>query len=223
VKSSQLHNGGTMTTKSTESAKLLIEPAEERTAARILRGVQRLLHNLDFASLSEMPLANGRRADVIALSPSNAIWIVEIKSSIADFRTDQKWPDYRDYCDALYFAVTPDFPNEILPTDTGLILADGFGGEVIRPAPEHPLSAPRRKALVTSFALLAARRLHALCDPDRIAWTTMRRVLVPADVTPRHRKDILRRSAGRWLRSQSSEATSEPASPGCAEASAGAY
>lgn len=154
-----------MTAKASESAKMLMASAEERTAEQILRGVQRLLRNHDFASLAEMPLANGRRADVIALGPSNAIWIVEIKSSIADFRSDHKWPDYRDYCDALFFAVTPEFPNEILPADTGLILADAFGGEIIREAPEHPLSAPRRKSLVTSFAQLAARRLHALYDP----------------------------------------------------------
>ncbi|MEQ1670560.1 MAG: MmcB family DNA repair protein, partial [Hyphomicrobium sp.] len=106
-------------------------------AAAILRGVQRLLRAHAFASLSEMPLANNRRADVIAINPQGAIWIVEIKSSIADFRCDQKWPEYRDYCDALLFAVAPDFPAEILPEDTGLIFADAYGGEIMRAAPHH--------------------------------------------------------------------------------------
>lgn len=158
-----------MTANTSPNAKMLMTPAEERTAEQILRGVQRLLRSHNFVSLAEMPLANSRRADVLALGPSNTmanpIWIVEIKSSIADFRADQKWPEYRDYCDALFFAVTPDFPNEILPADTGLILADAFGGEIIRPAPEHLLTTARRKALITSFAVLAARRLHALTDP----------------------------------------------------------
>ena len=134
-------------------------------AASILRGVQRMLAAHSFASLAELPLANDRRADVIAVGRNNKIWIVEIKSSIADFRSDQKWPEYRDYCDALLFAVAPDFPVEILPPDTGLILADAYGGEIIRAAPEHKLSALRRNALVTLFAVTAARRLHRYTDP----------------------------------------------------------
>lgn len=154
-----------MTANANDTSKMLIEQAEARTAQRILRGVQRLLRAHAFASLAEVPLANGRRADVLALGPSNALWIVEIKSSIADFRADHKWHDYRDYCDALFFAVEPEFPNEILPADTGLILADAYGGEIIRDAPGHPLTTPRRKALVSSFAMLAARRLHAITDP----------------------------------------------------------
>ena len=123
------------------------------------------MRDLNFTSISEMPLANGRRADVIALSTHGALWIVEIKSSIADFRCDQKWPEYRDYCDALFFAVSPDFPAEILPEATGLIFADAYGGEIMRAAPEHPLSAARRKAVTMSFAMTAARRLQTLADP----------------------------------------------------------
>jgi hypothetical protein len=137
-------------------------------AAAILRGVQRLLRAHDFVSLSEVPLANNRRADVLALGPQSAIWIVEIKSSIADFRSDQKWHEYRDYCDALLFAVAPDFPVHILPEDTGLILADAYGGEIMRPPPSHTLSAARRKALIYSFAQMSARRLHALTDPGPV-------------------------------------------------------
>lgn len=141
------------------------DPQLSKAAALILRGVQRLLRSHAFASLAEMPLANGRRADVFAVNPQGAIWIVEIKSSIADFRSDQKWPEYRDYCDALLFAVAPDFPAGILPEQTGLIFADAYGGEIMRDPPQHPLSAARRKAVMLSFGLTAARRLYAAGDP----------------------------------------------------------
>ena len=155
-----------MTNDASAISKVLTEcPPPQSGAPSILRGVQRLLRDLNFASISELPLANGRRADVIALNAQGAIWIVEIKSSIADFRCDQKWHESRDYCDALFFAVAPDFPSEILPNDTGLIFADAYGGELMRPAPQHALSAARRKAVTMSFAMTAARRLHALADP----------------------------------------------------------
>src|SRR3954447_23074174 len=93
-------------------------------ARSILRGTQRLLRSLDFESLSEVSLGNGRRADVMAVRRDGQIWILEIKSSIADFRADQKWPEYHDHCDALLFAVAPDYPTEILPAKLGLVLAD---------------------------------------------------------------------------------------------------
>ncbi|MFA5954966.1 MAG: MmcB family DNA repair protein [Hyphomicrobium sp.] len=134
-------------------------------AKAILRGTQRLLRSLDFESLSEITLGNGRRADVLAIRRNGEIWIVEIKSSIADFRADQKWPEYREYCDALLFAVAPDFPAEILPADSGLILADAYAGELVRPPPQHPLAAARRKALTLSIARIASMRLHAQIDP----------------------------------------------------------
>ena len=137
-------------------------------SAIILRGVQRLLRDHNFVSLAEVPLANSRRADVLALGPKSSIWIVEIKSSIADFRSDQKWHEYREYCDALLFAVAPDFPVSILPEDCGLILADAYGGEMIRRPPLHALSTPRRKSLILSFAQMSARRLQALTDPRQI-------------------------------------------------------
>ncbi len=144
-----------------------------RGAAAILRGVQRVLLAHEFVSLSEVPLANGRRADVLAISPKSVIWIVEIKSSIADFRTDQKWHEYRDYCDGLFFAVAPDFPAGILPADCGLILADAYGGEIVRPPPEHTLATPRRKSLILSFAQMSARRLQALTDPGAFGGGTV--------------------------------------------------
>lgn len=134
-------------------------------ARAILRGTQRLLRTLDFESLSEITLGNGRRADVLAIGRGGEIWIVEIKSSIADFRADQKWPEYREYCDALLFAVAPDFPTEILPADTGLILADAYAGDLVRSPPAHALTAARRKALTISIARTASMRLLAQSDP----------------------------------------------------------
>ena len=139
---------------------------DDARARAILRGTQRLLRSLNFESLSEVSLGNGRRADVLALGQNGTTWIVEIKSSIADFRADQKWHEYRDYCDALLFAVAPDFPTEILPDDTGLILADAYGGELVREAPSHPMSAARRKVLTLSFARTAAMRLLSQDDPN---------------------------------------------------------
>lgn len=118
------------------------------------------------APVSEVSLANGRRADIAAVADSGEIWIVEIKSSIEDFRTDQKWPEYRDYCDRLFFAVAPAFPNEILPADAGLIIADRYGGEIMRQAPEHKLAGARRKAVTLRLAQTAAFRLQAAIDPE---------------------------------------------------------
>jgi hypothetical protein len=138
---------------------------DDSRARSVLRGTQRLLRSLNFESLSEVSLANGRRADVLAVGRDGETWIIEIKSSIADFRTDQKWHEYREYCDALLFAVAPDFPSEILPTDAGLILADAYAGELVRAAPRHPLTPARRKALMLSFARTAATRLLARIDP----------------------------------------------------------
>jgi hypothetical protein len=165
------HNGGTMTDRSTSSTKPLnlIPKADQardyERAKTILRGTQRLLRALDFESLSEVTLSSGRRADVVALRRNGEIWIVEIKSSVADFRADLKWPDYREFCDALLFAVAPDFPSGILPADAGLILADSYGGELVRPPPVQPLAAARRKALTLSIARTASMRLLTEIDP----------------------------------------------------------
>jgi hypothetical protein len=139
---------------------------QSAVARDIQRGVGRLLRALGMAPLYEMPLANGRRADVVGLDASGNIWIVEIKSCLVDFRSDAKWPEYRDYCDRLLFAVAPDFPVEVLPEDAGLVLADRYGGELVRAAPEHKLPGARRRALLLSFARLAAMRLAAAIDRD---------------------------------------------------------
>lgn len=165
-KTSHSHNGVTMTKPSEpapEPTEKFVEPPLSPDAQDILRGVQRVLKAHRLESLAEVVLANGRRADVMAIGSSGELWIVEIKSSIADFRSDAKWPEYVDYCDRLFFAVSPAFPNEILPQAAGLILADRFGGEIVREAPETRLSAPRRKAVTLAFARVAAARLmHAL-------------------------------------------------------------
>jgi hypothetical protein len=138
---------------------------QSANALDICRGVHRLLIGHGFSCVSELSLANGRRADVAALSARGDVVIVEIKSSIEDFRTDQKWPEYLDFCDKLYFAVKPGFPVEILPHEAGLILADRFGGEIVREAPQTKLAGSRRKAMTLRFARAAALRLSVALDP----------------------------------------------------------
>jgi len=132
----------------------------------ICRGVVRLLRAHGMAAVSEVTLASGRRADVAATAESGEIWIVEIKSSLEDFRSDRKWPEYRDYCDRLFFAVGPGFPREVLPPDTGLIIADRYGGDIVRAAPEHKLAGARRKAVTLRLVQTAAHRLQAIIDPE---------------------------------------------------------
>jgi hypothetical protein len=116
--------------------------------------------------VSELPLASGRRADLVALGGGGELWIVEIKSSVADFRADQKWMDYRLHCDRLFFATTLEVPCEIFPQDTGLIVADAFGAAIKCEAPEHRLHASTRKSMMLAFARAAALRLAALVDPQ---------------------------------------------------------
>ena len=127
----------------------------------VRRGVQRLFAELRLSVLPELTLASGRRADLIALGPKAEIWIVEIKTSIEDFRVDRKWPEYRDFCDRLFFATHRQVPPDIFPADCGLILSDGYGAELRRDAPEHRLAPARRKALTLQFARSAADRLLA--------------------------------------------------------------
>lgn len=135
-------------------------------AADLARGVTRLLADLGIAALTELALANGRRVDVIGLARDGAIHVVEIKSSRTDFLTDRKWQDYLAFADHFYFAVAPHFPRDLLPETEGLILADRFGGEIVRSARHRPLPAARRKALTLRFARAAAGRLMLpLLDP----------------------------------------------------------
>jgi hypothetical protein len=142
-----------------------VDRRQSATALAVARGTARLLAALGFACVSELPLASGRRADLVALGGAGDIWIVEIKSSVADFRADQKWMDYRLHCDRLFFATTVEVPCEIFPPDTGLIVADAFGASIVCEAPEHRLSAGTRKSMMLRFGHNAASRLQALADP----------------------------------------------------------
>ena len=128
-----------------------------------------MLLTLGLSCIAELPLLSGRRADLVALGGDGEIWIVEIKSSIADFRADQKWRDYRRHCDRLFFATTLAVPCEIFPPDAGLIVADAFGAAIVCEAPEHRLQAATRKSVTLAFARAAALRLAALADPDGVS------------------------------------------------------
>jgi len=148
------------------AASLPVDGRQSPTALKVARGTTRLLHSLGLCVVSELPLASGRRADLVALADNGDIWIVEIKSSVADFRADQKWIDYRLHCDRLFFATTTDVPCDIFPKDTGLIVADAFGAEIICEAPEHRLHASTRRSMMLAFARAAALRLATLADPE---------------------------------------------------------
>ena len=128
------------------------------TTLGVTRGAARLLADMGYAPLLEVCLPNGRRADVMALGRKGDIVIVEVKSGVEDYRVDRKWPEYAPFCDAFFFAVAPEFPQGILPDEPGLIVADAFGGAVIRDAPVAALAPARRKALTLAFARLAALR-----------------------------------------------------------------
>ncbi len=144
---------------------LPVDGRQSPTALAIARGTARFLHALGYSVVSELPLPSGRRADLVALGSDGEIVIVEIKSSVADFRADQKWMDYRLHCDRLFFATILDVPSGIFPADVGLIVADAFGASIVYEAPEHRLIAGRRKTVMLRFAHAAALRLQALADP----------------------------------------------------------
>ena len=139
----------------------LADARQSENALLVRRGVQRLFYELGASLIPELTLASGRRADLVVLMADASIAIVEIKSSIEDFRVDSKWPDYRLHCDRLYFATHPDVPAGIFPEDCGFILSDGYGAEILREAPEHRLAAPARKALTLRIARIGAARLTA--------------------------------------------------------------
>lgn len=128
------------------------------TTLSVTRGAARLMVDLGYAPLLEVGLPNGRRADVMAIGPRGDFVICEVKSGIEDYRVDRKWGEYGPFCDAFYFAVAPEFPSDILPEGPGLIVADGFGGAVVRDAPAAHLAPARRKALTIAFARLGAMR-----------------------------------------------------------------
>lgn len=134
---------------------------QSERAMVVRRGVQRLLAEMGAAVIPEIALATGRRADLVALTARGDIWIIEIKSSIEDFRVDRKWPEYRLHCDRFFFATHPQVPAEIFPRECGFILSDGYGAEILRDAPEHRLVPATRKALMLRIARAGAVRLTA--------------------------------------------------------------
>ncbi|MEK9723063.1 MAG: MmcB family DNA repair protein [Rhodospirillaceae bacterium] len=142
-----------------------MQPAESAAAAGITRGVARLLRAMGFEVLEEFKLTSRRRADVAGLDKQGRFVIVEVKSSLADFRADAKWPDYLAHCDAFYFAVAGDFPLERLPAEEGLIVADAFDATIQRPAAERPMNGNRRRTQILRFARQGARQLAYLRDP----------------------------------------------------------
>jgi len=134
------------------------------TAADVARGVSRLLMQEGFSPILEFSLANGRRLDVAALGGDGTVIGVEIKVALSDLKCDLKWPDYLEFCELFYFAIPPDFPDEFVPSGTGLIVADRYGGAIVRPAPPAVLHASRRRAVTLRFARVAAERLALALD-----------------------------------------------------------
>jgi hypothetical protein len=147
---------------------VVAQPERGSATAAVARGTTRLLHALGCTTLCELRLPSGRRADIVALGGAGELWIVEIKSSVEDFRADHKWADYRAHCDRLFFATTPEVPLAIFPETAGLIVADRFGAQLLREAPEHRLPAATRRATTLRFAQAAAYRLQALLDPSAL-------------------------------------------------------
>ncbi len=138
---------------------------EGRPEPKPLRGTVRLLQSMGHGTLTEFPLRNGRRADILSLGEKGEIWIVEVKSGVPDFRADHKWQDYLEWCDRFFFAVGPSFPASILPEEAGLMIADDYEAVLVKDPEETPLRGSRRKALTLRFAHLAARRLSGRDDP----------------------------------------------------------
>ena len=154
---------------------VIVDGRQSETAAAVQRGVCRLLRSLGLATITEMPLASGRRVDVMAVGSGGEIWVVEIKSSLADLRADDKWPEYEGFCDRLYFAIPPEMPTEVMPSQTGLIIADRWGAEMVRDTADRLLPAARRKAIMLRFARAAAFRVHGIADPDGLERDLFRR------------------------------------------------
>ena len=149
-----------------EIRSLLQDGRQSERALAIRRGVCRRFRSERFALIPELTLASGRRADLVALCPAGTITIIEIKSSVEDFRADQKWPEYRRHSDALYFATSPEVPPEIFPAAAGLIVADPYGAEILRQAERHRLAPATRREMLIRIARAGAMRLHDLEDPD---------------------------------------------------------
>ena len=144
----------------------IVDLRQSATALRVQRGVMLMLRERhDMACYAEVPLSNGRRADVLAVGPKGEIWNIEIKSSLIDFQVDRKWPEYREFSDKFFFAKPPELDGEIFPESEGLIVADGHDGAILRDSPDTPLAPARRKALMLKLARMGADRIHVLMDP----------------------------------------------------------
>jgi hypothetical protein len=139
---------------------------DSETALLVARGTRRMLRRLNFSTLTELQLFSGRRADIVALSRNGLIFIVEIKSSVAELRFDTKWRDYCVICDRFYFAIPENVPADLIPQDAGLILADAYSADIVRPAPEHPIAPATRRGILLRFANEAAVRLQRVTDPE---------------------------------------------------------
>ena len=139
--------------------------ADERLAAALARGVSRTLRAHGGATLPDFPISPGRQVDVIGVDDEGRVTIVEIKTSVADFRSDGKWPEYLDFCDYFYFAVPEDFPRDLLPGACGVMVADAYEALILVPSETRPVNGSRRRALILRFARAAAQRLNAYTDP----------------------------------------------------------
>ena len=148
-----------------------IQPAAKKPGQLLARGVCRHLVGHNFVTVEELIPTSGLRVDVMALGPKGEIWVIECKSSRADFQSDNKWQGYLEWCDRFFWAVDETFPTDLLPEETGLIIADAYDAEILRMAPEEKLAPARRKVMVQKFARHAATRWHAARDPDfTVAW-----------------------------------------------------
>ena len=157
------------TSLSINQTNIPVDGRQSPAAATVQRGISRMLRNAGHAVIPEFILPSGRRADILSLDGRGTFWIVEIKSTRADFLADSKWPQYQDYCDRFFFACPVGLDTEIFPKEAGLMVADSYGAEMIRKAGIHQLTAARRKALTISFGRTAAHRLQQLHDPQGIA------------------------------------------------------
>ena len=144
---------------------VIVDARQSPTAAAVQRGVCRMLRNAGHMPVPEFTLPSGRRADILSVNDRGEFWIIEIKSSLADFRSDSKWPDYSAYCDRFFFARPVELDDGIFPADSGLIVADAYGAQILRQPASHPMAAARRKALTLKFARTAAHRLLQIHDP----------------------------------------------------------
>ena len=136
----------------------------------LARGACRHMASMGVVCLEEFVPVKGLRVDVLALGPKGELWVIECKSSKADFQTDKKWEGYLAWCDRYFWAVDMDFPTDLLPEGTGLLVGDSYDAEIIRLAPEEKLAPARRKVIIQKFAMNAARRLQSLCDPMGRVW-----------------------------------------------------